>query len=70
MGFCLTLAEKAGVRVPLAPSEGAMVSLFFLPLIVMPLDGEEHARAKHENLKRDKDYREPIHHFEYFQAIT
>lgn len=34
----------------------------------MPLDGEEHACAKHENLECKKDYRkpiywEPIHHF-------
>jgi hypothetical protein len=27
----------------------------------MPLDGEEHARAEHENLERNKDYRDPIH---------
>jgi hypothetical protein len=41
-----------------------------LPLIVMPLDGEEHARAEHENLEGKEDYREPIHHFEYFQNIA
>jgi len=39
-------------------------------LIVMPLDGKEHARAEHENLERNEDYRDPIHHFEYFQTIT
>ncbi|MBV8503453.1 MAG: hypothetical protein JO006_17270 [Paucibacter sp.] len=44
--------------------------LLLLFFIVMPLDGEEHARAEHENLERNEDYREPIHHFEYFQAIT
>ena len=38
-----------------------------LPLIVMPLNSEEHARAKHENLEGKEDYREPIHHFEYFR---
>ena len=32
-----------------------------LTLIVMPLDGEEHARAEHENLERNKDYGDPIH---------
>ena len=59
-----------------AGAYGSLVSLFLLPLlllllfIVMPLDGEEHARAKHENLERNEDYRDPIHHFEYFQAIT
>jgi hypothetical protein len=53
-----------------ATSNGPLVSLFLLPLIVMPLDGEEHARAQHENLEQNEDYREPIHHFEYFQAIT
>lgn len=36
----------------------------------MPLDGEEHARAEHENLERDEDCRDPVHLFEYFQAIT
>jgi len=36
----------------------------------MPLDGEEHARAEHENLERKEEYRDPIHHVEYFQAIT
>nr|WP_261634734.1 hypothetical protein [Cupriavidus gilardii] len=45
-----------------APSDGQLVSSFLLALIVMPLDGEEHARAEHENFKHDKDYREPIHH--------
>lgn len=54
---------------------GPLVSLFLLLFllllfIVMPLDGKEHARAKHENLERKEDYRDPIHHFEYFQAIT
>jgi hypothetical protein len=49
---------------------GPLVFLFLLPLVVMPLDGEEHARADHENLERNEDYREPIHNFEYFQAIT
>ncbi|MDK4716792.1 hypothetical protein [Rhizobium sp. CNPSo 4039] len=49
---------------------GPLVSLFLLSLIVMPFDGEEHARAQHENLERNEDYREPIHYFEYFQAIT
>jgi hypothetical protein len=34
-----------------------------LAFIVMPLDGEKHARAEHENFEHDKDYREPIHHF-------
>jgi hypothetical protein len=29
----------------------------------MPLDGEERARAEHENLERNEDYRDPIHHF-------
>ena len=47
------------------PSAGFVFLL--LPLIVMPLDGEEHARAEHENLECKEDYREPIHHFEYFR---
>ncbi|HXI15151.1 MAG TPA: hypothetical protein VNM48_02185, partial [Chloroflexota bacterium] len=33
-------------------------------------DGEEHARAEHENLERNEDYRYPIHYFENFQVIT
>ncbi|MDM0072576.1 hypothetical protein [Variovorax sp. J31P207] len=41
-----------------------------LSLLIVPLDGEEHARAEHEDLERNEDYRDPIHHFEYFQAIT
>jgi len=41
----------------------------FLPLIVMPLDCEEHARAKHENLECEEDYRKPIHHFEYSEQL-
>jgi len=40
------------------------------PLVVMPLDGEEHARAEDENLERNKDYRDPIDHFENFQPMT
>jgi hypothetical protein len=41
-----------------------------LRFVVMPLDGKEHAYAEHENLERNEDDREPIHHFEYFQAMT
>ena len=29
----------------------------------MRLDGEEHDRAQHAQLERDKDYRNPIHDF-------
>ena len=32
-----------------------------LPLVVMPLDGVEHAGAKHEHLEGYEDYRDPIH---------
>ena len=32
-----------------------------LPLVVMPLDGEEHAGAKHGHLEDNEDYRDPIH---------
>ena len=41
-----------------------------LALIVMPLDGEEHAGAEDESLERDEDYRNPIDHFENFQPMT
>jgi hypothetical protein len=39
---------------------GHLGSRFFvlLRLIVMPLDGEEHARPQDENLERKDDYRE------------
>ena len=33
-----------------------------LALVVMPLDGEEHARAEYENLERNEDYGDPIDH--------
>jgi hypothetical protein len=54
------------------PSAGFFV---LFRLIVMPLDGEEHARAQHDNLERKDDYGEQvypiqIHHFKYFQAVT
>jgi len=39
-------------------------ALLLFPLIVMPLDGEEHTCAEHEDFKRSEDYRDPIH-FEY-----
>lgn len=32
-----------------------------LPLVVMPLDGKEHAGAKHGHLEHNEDYRDPIH---------
>lgn len=35
----------------------------------MPLDGEDHARAEHEDLERNEDYRDPIHYFEYFLLL-
>ena len=40
-----------------------LAGFFFrlLPLVVMPLDGEEHAGAEHEHLEGDEDYRDPIH---------
>ena len=35
--------------------------LRLLPLVVMPLDGEEHAGAEHGHLENNEDYRDPIH---------
>ena len=35
----------------------------FFALVVMPLDGEEHAGAKHEHLEHNEDYGDPIDHF-------
>ena len=32
-----------------------------LPLVVVLLDGVEHAGAQHEHLEGDEDYRDPIH---------
>ena len=46
------------------------IVLLLLALVVMPLDGEEHARAEDENLERNEDYRDPIDHFENFQPRT
>ena len=40
-----------------------LAGFFFrlLPLVVMPLDGKEHAGAEHGNLEHNEDYRDPIH---------
>ena len=35
--------------------------LRLLPLVVMPLDGEEHAGAENGHLEHNEDYRDPIH---------
>jgi hypothetical protein len=43
--------------------------LALLPLIVMPLDGVKHADAKNGQLEENEDYRDPIDHFAYFQAM-
>lgn len=58
---CSQLATRAQQRAPVHS---------LLSLVVMPLDGEEHARAEDENLERNKDYRDPIDHFENFQPMT
>jgi hypothetical protein len=39
-------------------------------LVVVPLDGEEHARAEHEKLEHDEDDRNPIHDAEHFLAVV
>ncbi|WP_192888251.1 hypothetical protein [Achromobacter xylosoxidans] len=40
-----------------------LLLVLFFP-IAMGLDGQEHARAQHEDLERTEDYRDPkIHHF-------
>ena len=44
--------------------------IFLLRFVVMPLDGEEHARAEYEHFERNEDYGEKIHHFENFQVVT
>lgn len=59
----------SGGRIRFAPAPDQQTALFFLRLIVMPLDGEEHARAEHEDLERKEDDREPIPHFGYIQAL-
>ena len=50
-------------RARLALSSPWRSASFFrlLPLVVMPLDGEEHAGAKHGHLEDNEDYRDPIH---------
>ena len=49
------LALKASLIFSLA------LPLLLLLFVVVPLDGEEHARAEHENLERNEDYRDPVH---------
>ena len=61
-GPARALAGACGPLIPLL--------LLFLSLVVVPLDGEEHASAEHENLERDEDDRDPIHHFLYFRAVA
>lgn len=48
------LATRAQQRAPVRS---------LVPLVVMPFDGKEHARAEDEHLERDEDYRDPIDHF-------
>jgi hypothetical protein len=59
----------------------AVFFFFLLVLVVVPLDGVEHANAQYENFKRKENYREPvdpipIHHFilsrllRYLSSIT
>lgn len=64
-------AASGGVTVSVGADELRLADfLAFLGLIVMPLDGEEHADAEHDNFERNEYDREPIHHFKYFQAST
>jgi hypothetical protein len=51
-------ASSGCTRLPLS-----FFFLLFLLFVVMRLDGEEHHRAQHEQLKRNKDDRNPIHDF-------
>ena len=41
----------------------ALLLFLFLVLVVMPLDGEEHAGAEHDGFERHEDDRYPIHDF-------
>lgn len=54
-GSSLRASTLAAYRSPL--------TLFFILLlfVVMPFDGEEHARAEHENLEGEEDDRDPFH---------
>lgn len=63
---------RRGARLCSADACDPPVSLLLFRLVVVPFDGEEHARSQDENLQRKEDYREPIYpvHFEYFQAVT
>ena len=47
----------------------ALVHCLFA-LVVMPLDGEEHAGAEYEHFEGNEDYRGPIYHFENFQPMA
>ena len=77
--------ESIADLMPLASSQGGgrcvrqalrsvgfviLLRFILLRLIVMPLDGEEHARSQHDNLEWKEDHREPVIHFEHLQAMT
>jgi hypothetical protein len=51
-------ASSGCTRLPLS-----FFFLLFLLFVVMRLDGEEHDRAQHEQLERNKEYGNPIHDF-------
>jgi hypothetical protein len=63
--------REDGGRLGASAQHGTRVRfLALLPLIVMPLDGVEHADAKYKQFEDNEDYWDPIDHFAYFQTMT
>lgn len=54
-------SHKAPYHHGAGEQQGARIFALFLALLVVPLDGIEHARAEHKRLERDKGYWYPIH---------
>ena len=62
--------QEEGRQLEGLAQQRAIVHALLLALVVMPLDGEEHAGAEYENLEHNEDYRDPIDHFENFQPMA
>lgn len=60
--------QQSSLSVLTLAARRPLLALFFILLlfVVMPFDGEEHARAEHENLEGEEDDRDPFHGLEAF----